>query len=732
MRARISAALTGFLTLAACAVGVSTAGPAAAIDNGEALTPPMGWNDWNSFGCDIDQQDVIDTIDLFVSTGLRDAGYEYINIDDCWAEAERDPQTQRLVPDQEDFSLGIDHLAGYAHEKGLKLGIYSSAGDKTCQQVQPGSLGYEYVDALTFAEWGVDYLKYDNCGDHGDYTDDRAGYEARYQAMADAISKVKAETGKTLVYSICEWGNHEPWEWADEQANLWRTTFDISDTYSSMLDIFQDNVVLDEYARPGAWNDPDMLQVGNGGMSTAEYRSHFSLWAMMAAPLLIGTDLRESSDEIMDIFLNEDVIAVNQDSRGVQAELVSDANGLYVLSKPLADGDTAVALFNSTSVNQTVSTTVRDVGTQKLFGTYQLTDLWSKEVTSTAGAISAYLPAHETVLYRLSGRSEGPPAPPNTSLDVRSDSASIAPGGTAKITVTLQNNGRTAINRVSLDLQAPAGWKVVRLASPLEAISLGKNTTATYRVTAPTTASEPISTGRLLAKAAYSAGRTQVTKQSAFEQVVVSPVSEQYRTADTTGTGARLGQLGDELAIDAAGAGVQPAASTPFGSTPAADEYGAIYRDDVLDSDGVVQVTVSSQESTSADAKAGIMVRNDMAGNGTPVGVALYVTGAGRAVMTYTDNGGTEYTLNHPPGAGGFAGPGEEVSGTVTLRLVRSGSTYTGSWSTDGGATWDQLGDGGVTVATPAAAALQDAGVFHTSGATGQPDEAEFTGFSVS
>jgi alpha-galactosidase len=732
MRTRIAAALTGVLTLAACAVGVSTAGPAAALDNGEALTPPMGWNNWNSFGCEINQQDVIDTIDLFVSTGLRDAGYEYINIDDCWAESERDPETQRLVPDQVDFSLGIDHLAGYAHENGLKLGIYSSAGDRTCQQVQPGSLGYEYIDALTFAEWGVDYLKYDNCGDHGDYTDDRPGYEARYQAMADAISKVQAETGKTLIYSICEWGIHEPWEWADEQANLWRTTFDISDTYSSMLEIFQDNVVLDDYAGPGAWNDPDMLQVGNGGMSAAEYRSHFSLWAMMAAPLLIGTDLRESSDEIMDIFLNKDVIAVNQDSRGVQAGLISDANGLYVLAKPLADGDTAVALFNSTSVNQTVSATARDVGAQKLSGTYQLTDLWSKEVASTAGTISAYLPAHETVLYRLSGGTAGPPAPPSTSLDVRSDSASVAPGGTARITVTLQNNGRAAINRVSLDLQVPAGWHVDRVASPVEAISLGKNTTATYRVTAPTTLSEPISTGTLLAKAAYSAGRTAVTKQSTFEQMVVSPVSEQYRTADTTGTGALFGQLGDELAIDAAGAGVQPAASTPFGNTPAADEYGAIFRDDALDSDGVMEVTVSSQESTSADGKAGIMVRNDMAGNGTPVGVTLYVTGAGRAVMSYTDNGGTEYTLNHPPGAGGFAGPGEAVSGTVTLRLVRSGSTYTGSWSNDGGATWDQLGDGGVTVAAAAAAALQDAGVFHTSGATGQPDEAGFTGFSVS
>jgi alpha-galactosidase len=380
-------------------------GSTSAPEEGRARTPPMGWNDWNSFGCDITQQDVMDTADLFVSTGLRDAGYDYINVDDCWASRYRDAQG-RLKADPVDFPDGIKFLADYVHKRGLKFGIYSSAGSYTCAKAQPGSLGNELIDARTFAAWGVDYLKYDNCGTQRGYPKTRAGYIARYQVMADAIAQVHDETGKSLVYSICEWGNWQPWNWAGKQSNLWRTTNDIVDNYPSMLKIFRTNVALAAYARPGAWNDPDMLQVGNGGMTDAEYRSHFSLWAMMAAPLFIGTDLRDASPATMSTFRNRDLIAVDQDPLGRQATVVSNNDGLYVLSKPLAYGDTAVALFNSRKTDRMIRTTTAAVGATGLTPGFELSDLWSKTVYETDGDISFEVPAHQVRVFRVSAAKE--------------------------------------------------------------------------------------------------------------------------------------------------------------------------------------------------------------------------------------------------------------------------------------------------------------------------------------
>ncbi len=451
------------LALATVVVPPGGAVPARALDDGLARTPPMGFNDWNAFGCDVTEQLIKDTADLFVSTGLKDAGYEYVNIDDCWMTHERDPETGRLVPDPVKFPSGIDGTADYVHAKGLKLGIYEDAGTETCAGY-PGSLGHEEIDAQTFADWGVDYLKYDNCNNAGSSTQEE--YIERYTAMRDALKA----TGRDIVYSICEWGTSRPWEWADKVGHLWRTTGDISDNWSSMLSLFKQNAPLAQYAKPGAWNDPDMLEVGNGGMTDTEYRSHFSLWAIMAAPLLIGTDLREATPETMEIYLNKDVIAVDQDPLGKQGVEIVNSGGRHVLAKPLANGDVAVALFNETSSPTTITTTAAAAGARKA-PAYVLQDLWSKKKTETAGTITANVPAHGTVMYRVSQPRDWDQNAPSTSLSVDKAAAYdggpvvVHPGRDEQVGTTLTNSGRAPVSDAAVTLTAPDGW-AVRATSP--------------------------------------------------------------------------------------------------------------------------------------------------------------------------------------------------------------------------------------------------------------------------
>jgi alpha-galactosidase len=380
----------------AVVTSVARPAPAYALDNGLARTPPMGWNDWNAFGCNVSDSLVRATADAFVSAGLRDAGYTYVNIDDCWMTRSRDAQGN-LVPDPVKFPNGIRAVADYVHARGLKLGIYESAGTATCAGFA-GSLDHEQADARLWASWGIDYLKYDNCNNQG------RPAQQRYTTMRDAL----AATGRPMVYSITEWGQNQPWLWAKPVGNLWRTTGDIGDSYGSMLNIFKANVPLAQYAGPGAWNDPDMLEIGNGGMSDTEYRSHFSLWSMMAAPLLIGTDLRNASAATLTILRNRDIIAIDQDPLGAQAREVSATSGRHVLSRPLTGGDYAVALFNETSSATTISTTATAAGLPAA-SSYGLRDLWNGATQTSTGTISASVPAHGTVVFRItpSGTSGG-------------------------------------------------------------------------------------------------------------------------------------------------------------------------------------------------------------------------------------------------------------------------------------------------------------------------------------
>ena len=377
---------------------------AAALENGISATPAMGFNNWNATNCraEFNEAMVRGIADLFVARGLKDAGYSYVNLDDCWALRNRDG-AGNLVPDPARFPNGIKAVADYVHSKGLKFGIYTSAGTMTCNSLGfPGAINHEQQDANLFASWGVDYLKYDNCGDH-------LGQSAqlRYTKMRDALRN----TGRPILFSICEWGQNAPWDWAQSVGNSWRTTGDISDNWGSMLGIFKANAALAVNAQRGGWNDPDMLEVGNGGMTDVEYRSHFSLWAMMNAPLLIGADLRTVNQATFDILTNRDVIALNQDGLGVQADEISNTGGRHVLTKPLNNGDVAVALFNETASATTISTTASAAGLGNATS-YGLKDLWSKAVTTSTGAISATVPAHGTVVYLVSraGTATTPPA----------------------------------------------------------------------------------------------------------------------------------------------------------------------------------------------------------------------------------------------------------------------------------------------------------------------------------
>jgi len=273
----------------------------------------MGWNSWNHFGCDINEKLIHDTIAALAQSGLASYGYLYMNIDDCWA-GTRD-SNGFIQPDKNSFPNGIKPLADYAHSFGLKFGIYSDAGKATCAG-RPGSLGYEKNDAMSYASWGVDYLKYDNCNDDG------TPPQHRYPVMRDALNA----TGRPIFYSMCEWGVNDPATWAPPVGNSWRTTGDISDSWDSMVSRLDQNDRWWKYAAPGGWNDPDMLEVGNGHMTTTEYKSHFSLWALSKAPLLIGCDITKMSNDTFNILTNAEVLDVSQDPMGVQGHKVATSS----------------------------------------------------------------------------------------------------------------------------------------------------------------------------------------------------------------------------------------------------------------------------------------------------------------------------------------------------------------------------------------------------------------------
>jgi alpha-galactosidase len=331
-----------------------------------------------------------------VSSGMKDAGYRYIVIDDCW-QVDRDSQGN-IIPDARRFPSGMKALADYIHAKGLKFGLYSDAGTLTCQK-RPGGRGYEFQDARQYAAWDVDYLKYDWCATS------TQNQQASYSIMRDALVK----SGRPIVFSLCEWGSSKPWLWARDVGNLWRTTGDIQDCWDCKRDwggmgfvhILDLQNGLESYAGPGHWNDPDMLEVGNGGMTTTEYRSHFSLWCILAAPLIAGNDIRSMSPEIAEILTNKEAIAVDQDQLGMQGRRVKHEGDLEVWARQLADGSRAVALLNRGATETKISVSWSDIGYPDYLPA-SVRDLWArKDLGKSTGSFSASVVSHGVVLVTI-------------------------------------------------------------------------------------------------------------------------------------------------------------------------------------------------------------------------------------------------------------------------------------------------------------------------------------------
>lgn len=357
--------------------------------NGLAKTPPMGWNSWNKFRTKIDDRTVRGIADAIASNGMKEAGYEYIVIDDGW-EWRRD-QEGKIVPNPK-FS-DMKALADYVHSKGLKLGIYSSPGPRTCGGYE-GSYGHEEKDAQSYAAWGIDYLKYDWCSGSRAYRE--KDMQAAYQKMGEALQK----TGRPIVYALCQYGRDHVEQWGPSVgANLWRTTGDITDRYQSMLRNASAEAQLGAFAAPGHWNDPDMLEIGNGGMSAAEYRYHFSLWAILAAPLLAGNDVRTLTDETRNILLNKEVIAIDQDQLGKQGFRISQEGSAEIWARQLQDGSYAVGLFNDSQTDQQISVSWPDL---KLSNPKTIRDLWSHhDLPVSEPGFQATVPAHGVVMIRV-------------------------------------------------------------------------------------------------------------------------------------------------------------------------------------------------------------------------------------------------------------------------------------------------------------------------------------------
>ena len=378
---------------------------------GLASTPPMGWNSWNTFQTNINEELVKQTADIIVSTGMKDAGYSYIVLDDGWMAMQRDSMTGDLVPDPKKFPNGMKTVIDYVHSKGLKFGLYNCAGTKTCAGY-PGTRGYEYQDARFYASLGIDYLKYDWCN-----TDGITAKEA-YTTMSKALKAAR----RPIIFSLCEWGGNKPWLWAKEVGQLWRTTGDINAIFdgiksygswhaNGVMTIVDMQDTLRKYAGPGHWNDPDMLEVGNG-MTVSEDRTHFSIWCMLAAPLMMGNDLRKMTDQAKAILGNKDVVAIDQDAAGIQALKYGDKDSMQTWVKPLQGGDWAICFINRSQSPMNIAIdwkqmhVVDDLSRSELNTantTFNLRDLWTKKnAGTTLKSFNATVPAHDVILLRLS------------------------------------------------------------------------------------------------------------------------------------------------------------------------------------------------------------------------------------------------------------------------------------------------------------------------------------------
>jgi len=694
------------------------ASTAVAEGNGLALTPPMGWNDWYSIYCGVNAQLVEQTAQEMVANGMKAAGYDYVNIDDCWMAGSRDA-SGNLVADPTRFPDGIKPVADYVHGLGLKLGIYEDAGTTTCAHF-PGSFGREAQDAATFASWGVDYVKYDRC--NIPYSEFPGESEQQVQQILyTRMSNALKATGRDIVFSMCnpDLGD-DPWLWGAPISNLWRTTTDIQDNFGSMLGNFEGTVGLYRDAGPGAWNDPDLLQIGNGGSSLLEYTSEFSLWAEMSAPLIASTNLAGLTPAERAIYENSGVIAVDQDPLGQQGVPISSAHGLWVLTKKLSGGGRAVVLFNSTNTATTIATTATAAGLPGRH-VYRLDNLWTREVSQTGGAISAFVPGHGVAMFTVTAlaKRHAVALAPQTVLSLTAAAPQLGSGRSTTVYESFANNGVSEVKRVSLSLSAWPGWQIKRLGrARLPLLEGGQHFTVAYRVTAPA-AGPPLAISLFTGAASYDPHRGRRTASAKLGETVASPVGSPLRTTDVTTHPASFGASGRALAISSRGVGVF---NPPFGAPPT-DSYAAIYEHAKARRSSVAQVTVTSDPAGGTSGGAGLIERGDMtAPKGSREAVALFISSNATIVMAWNGSGGAAVDQH-------FTVPSVTVRAPVALRLVRKRSHYTGYYSLDGGDTWQTVDT--VTVAANASAGAQDVGVFHASGLPTWTTTARFRDFRI-
>ena len=685
-------------------------------------------------------------------------------------------------PSHECANDGMRLVANYVHSLGLKFGLWLDASDDWNGEEIPGSYGYDPEDAQTFASWGVDYIKADWSGNATPPTNDPLPYgaasfdtqcgtvtgapptisgglaactgtntlthEQLAQLMYTALSIAVQATGRPMVLNLCV---HDAaalvQQWGAAVGNSWKSDLNISDTFASLVAMVNDVDQYAQYAGPEGFNDPDMLEVGGGGMTLAEDESEFSMWAEMAAPLIMGANMAPQAEvtaaEVrtgieqelpaattaqeqydLAIFGNKAVIAVDQDPLGKQGTIVSFDGTHLVMAKPLANGNTAVTLFNEGTTPALMSTTAAAIEMPKS-SIYTLDNLWTNQVTETAGTISAFVQPGATVMYRVAA-----PRPagfalgdePSTTLSVSSASSVLNPGSSAQVMLSLTNNAVTPIIVTDAALQAPAGWTVSggldhtgRLDHPV-VLSTGRTADINFTVR-PGPASSPVSTVTLTGTASFNGAATREVSTAPLPIAFASPVGSPYTTADTTsGPAAVFGELGSAMGIDAAGTGVSAA-----GRSPASDQYGAIYLPSGADTSAtaVVQVTAIS---SGRGPEAGLMVRDSIAGN-APEGVVLYLNGNGQVVMAWdATSGGADVTTSEA--AAGAPGTG------VWLQLERTGSdTYTGAYATSDSGPWTTVDS--ISLPSANVAATQDVGIFASSDAAGSPSLADFNGFAV-
>jgi len=597
-----------------------------------AQTPPMGWNSWNAFALNINSKIVKSVADSMVSKGLAAAGYQYIVIDDGWQLA-RD-KDGKIVADSTRFPEGIKYLADYVHSKGLKFGIYTCCGTQTCGG-RPGSFGYETIDAKTYAEWGVDFIKEDWC-----FTD---GLDTRtqYKIMSDAIKA----SGRPMLLSLCEWGVSSPWEWGKGIGAMWRTTSDIQDCFDcesnwggmGWVPILELNANLAPYAGPGHWNDPDMLEVGNQTLSPIECRSHFSMWCMLAAPLIAGNNISTMSDAIRDILTAPEIIAIDQDPIGVQGIRIRNNAGLQVWEKPLHDGSTAVALLNVTTSIAQMEVTLEEIGFQKGVVS-SVRDLWKrKDLAPIKESYTVEVGSHDVVVLKIKGKK-------STVSKLAFEHSSI----------TL-NKGNHQLVQLSV---LPSSTPLIVTSSNDDILSLSRAGVNTYWISA-------LNEGHCFIKASTSDGKMSTTTNV---HIVPMTIPSPWKFDDIKDNKASVTSENNIYSIESGGADI-------WGTS---DQFAFLNRGVV--GDNFISARVISQANTDPWAKTGLMLRENTAPNS--VFVMLCVTpGNGISLQWRETIGGSCDKKDLGP-----------ASLPAYFKLSKKGSTFHAYKSFDG-KQWDSLSD---------------------------------------